>query len=107
MLRGLLEHTDGLRADEERLRDLIAEAREKYGAQGVAPHLCDRQIVDLNPGRTCRAIEFAKMLRDRCCQTDVTIARASWIASSAWRALCTELTIGTVAARRRSWQSRS
>jgi len=38
--------------------------------------LRDRQIVGLNPGRTCRAIEFAKMLRDRSCQADVTIAEA-------------------------------
>ena len=60
----------------------------------------DRQIVGLNPGRTCRAIEFAKMLRDRSCQADVTIAGASWIASSAWHASCIELIIGAVAAPR-------
>ena len=33
-------------------------------ARSVAPHLKDGQIVVLHPGRTCGAIEFAKVLRD-------------------------------------------
>ena len=45
-------------------------------AAGVAPHLRDGQIVVLHPGRTCGAIEFAKVLRDKGCSADVTIAEA-------------------------------
>lgn len=43
-------------------------------ARTAAPHLRDGQIVVLHPGRTCGAIEFAKVLRDNGCHADVTIA---------------------------------
>ncbi len=46
-------------------------------AESCAPHLKDGQIVVLNPGRTCGAIEFTKVLRDRGCTADVTVAEAS------------------------------
>lgn len=45
-------------------------------ARAAAPHLRDGQIVVLHPGRTCGAIEFAKVLRDHACQADVTVAEA-------------------------------
>ncbi len=45
-------------------------------AAGCAPHLRDGQTLILNPGRTCGAIEFAKVLRDQGCRADVTIAEA-------------------------------
>jgi opine dehydrogenase len=45
-------------------------------AKGVAPFLKKGQIVILHPGRTCGAIEFAKVLRDQGCRADVTIAEA-------------------------------
>jgi opine dehydrogenase len=45
-------------------------------ARKAAPHLKDGQIVVLNPGRTGGALEFAKVLRDRGCDADVTIAEA-------------------------------
>jgi len=45
-------------------------------ARKAAPHLRDRQIVVLHPGRTCGAIEFAKVLRDQSCEADVTLAEA-------------------------------
>jgi len=45
-------------------------------AKGLAPHLKRGQIVILHPGRTCGAIEFAKVLRDNGCKADVTIAEA-------------------------------
>lgn len=41
-----------------------------------APFLQDGQIVVLHPGRTCGAIEFAKVLRDEGCRADVTISEA-------------------------------
>lgn len=43
-------------------------------AKGVAHYLKDGQIVILHPGRTCGAIEFAKVLRDEGCNADVTVA---------------------------------
>jgi opine dehydrogenase len=45
-------------------------------ASGCARFLQDGQILVLNPGRTCGAIEFAKVLRDSGCRADVTIAEA-------------------------------
>lgn len=45
-------------------------------AKACAPHLKDGQIVVLHPGRTCGAIEFAKVLRDENCTADVTVSEA-------------------------------
>ncbi len=45
-------------------------------AGACAPYVRDGQIVVLNPGRTCGAIEFLKVLRDAGCKADVTIAEA-------------------------------
>jgi opine dehydrogenase len=42
----------------------------------MAPHLKDKQIVILHPGRTCGALEFSKVIRDHGCKADVTIAEA-------------------------------
>ncbi|MDD5466211.1 MAG: NAD/NADP octopine/nopaline dehydrogenase family protein [Anaerolineales bacterium] len=45
-------------------------------ARAAAPHLRDGQIVLLNPGRTCGAIEFKHVLLDCGCTADVTVAEA-------------------------------
>lgn len=45
-------------------------------ATQVACHLQDGQIVVLNPGRTCGALEFTQILRENDCSADVTIAEA-------------------------------
>jgi opine dehydrogenase len=45
-------------------------------AASAAPHLRDGQIIVLHPGRTCGAIEFAKVLCDKGCAADVTVAEA-------------------------------
>jgi opine dehydrogenase len=45
-------------------------------AAAAAPHLRDGQILVLHPGRTCGALEFAKVLADRSCLADVTVAEA-------------------------------
>ncbi len=45
-------------------------------ARKAAPHLRNGQIIVLHPGRTCGAIEFAKVLHDRSCQADITVAEA-------------------------------
>lgn len=45
-------------------------------ARNAAPFLHDGQVIVLHPGRTCGAIEFAKVLRDNGCTADVTISEA-------------------------------
>ncbi len=45
-------------------------------AKAAAPFLKNGQVVILHPGRTCGAMEFAMVLRDKGCQADVTIAEA-------------------------------
>ncbi len=42
----------------------------------AAPHLREGQIMLLNPGRTCGAIEFANVLQIQSCRADVTVAEA-------------------------------
>jgi opine dehydrogenase len=41
-----------------------------------APHLRDGQIVVLNPGRTCGAMEFRQVLREQGCEAQVVVAEA-------------------------------
>jgi opine dehydrogenase len=45
-------------------------------AKSCAAHLKDGQVIVLHPGRTCGAIEFAKVLRDLHCTANVTISEA-------------------------------
>jgi opine dehydrogenase len=45
-------------------------------AKACAPYLKDGQIILLHPGRTCGAIEFAKVLYKNGCTADVTVAEA-------------------------------
>lgn len=45
-------------------------------AERLAPHLEDRQILVLNPGRTGGALEFAHILRKAGCRADVLVAEA-------------------------------
>lgn len=41
-----------------------------------APHLRDGQVVLLNPGRTCGAMEFRQVLREQGCRANVVVAEA-------------------------------
>ena len=45
-------------------------------AKIMAPHLKDEQIVLLNPGRTCGAIEFDMILRREGCKAKIVLAEA-------------------------------
>jgi opine dehydrogenase len=45
-------------------------------ARAAAAHLKDSQIVILHPGRTLGAIEFTRIIRERGCTADVTVAEA-------------------------------
>ena len=64
-------------ADAEVIMVVVPASAHHDVAQGCAPHLKDGQIVLLNPGRTCGAIEFMKVLRDSGCQADATVAEAA------------------------------
>jgi opine dehydrogenase len=45
-------------------------------AKACAPYLKSGQVIILHPGRTCGAIEVAKVLRDEHCAADVIVAEA-------------------------------
>ena len=45
-------------------------------ARLAAPYFRDGQIVILHPGRTCGALEFAKVIRDSGSKADITISEA-------------------------------
>jgi len=55
---------------------VVPSSAHRKIARQFAPHLHDSQIVVLNPGRTCGAIEFRKVLYDNGCTADVTVAEA-------------------------------
>jgi opine dehydrogenase len=52
-------------------------------ARAAAPYLRDGQIVLLNPGRTCGALEFVHVLRECECGADVTVAEAETLVYAA------------------------
>lgn len=67
---------------EEALRDaqvimlVVPSSAHADLARVMAPHLKDDQIVLLNPGRTCGAIEFDMVLRREGCKADIVLAEA-------------------------------
>ncbi len=62
--------------DSEMIMVVIPSSAHAEIAAACAPFLKDGQFVILHPGRTCGAIEFAKVIRDFGCTADVTIAEA-------------------------------
>jgi opine dehydrogenase len=62
--------------DAEMIMVVVPSSAHADIAKSVAPHLRDGQIIVLHPGRTCGAIEFVKVLKDRGCEADVTVAEA-------------------------------
>ena len=75
----LAQVTDNI---EEALQDtdmimvVVPSSAHAEVAKSMSPHLKDGQIIVLHPGRTCGAIEVAKVLRDENCTADVTVAEA-------------------------------
>jgi opine dehydrogenase len=63
-------------AQAEMIMVVVPSSAHADVAKICAPHLRDGQTVVLHPGRTCGAIEFAKVLRDLNCTADVTISEA-------------------------------
>jgi opine dehydrogenase len=62
--------------DSDIIMVVVPSSAHRNIAREFAHHLQDSQIVILNPGRTCGAIEFRKVLHDNGCTSDVTIAEA-------------------------------
>jgi opine dehydrogenase len=63
-------------ADADMVMVVVPSSAHAAIAAAAAPFLRDSQIVVLHPGRTCGALEFAKVLADRSCLADVTVAEA-------------------------------
>lgn len=62
--------------DAEVIMVAVPSTAHKDIARKAACHLRDGQIVVLHPGRVGGAIEFVKVLHDRSCAADVTVAEA-------------------------------
>ena len=63
-------------ADAEVIMVVVPSSAHVDVATVAAPHLRDGQVVVLHPGRTCGAIQFVKVLQDKGCKADVTVAEA-------------------------------
>ncbi len=55
---------------------VVPATAHRFIAESLAPHLKDGQIILLNPGRTCGAIEFTQVLKEKKCKAKVIIAEA-------------------------------
>ncbi|MCD4673435.1 MAG: NAD/NADP octopine/nopaline dehydrogenase family protein [Anaerolineaceae bacterium] len=61
-------------ADAQMIMVVVPSSAHRDIANLASPHLKDGQILILNPGRTCGAIEFCHVLEACGCTADVTIA---------------------------------
>jgi opine dehydrogenase len=64
-------------ADAEIIMVVTPSSAHRDIARAMAHHLRDGQIILLNPGRTCGAIEVVHVLKEAGCQADVTVAEAT------------------------------
>jgi len=62
--------------DAEIVMVVVPASGHRVIAELCAPHLKDGQVVVLNPGRTCGALEFRQVLLENNCHADVIIAEA-------------------------------
>lgn len=53
---------------------VVPATGHRFIAESMAPYLKDGQIILLNPGRTCGAIEFKQVLKEKKCKAKVIIA---------------------------------
>lgn len=63
-------------ANAEAIMVVVPSSAHADIARTAASDLRDGQIIVLHPGRTCGAVEFAKVLHDQSCRADVTVAEA-------------------------------
>ena len=64
-------------ADRDIIMIVITADGHKEIAKKIAPYLRDGQIIILNPGRTCGALEVVYTLRQSCCNADAIVAEAN------------------------------
>lgn len=64
-------------ADRDIIMIVITADGHKEIAEKIAPYLRDGQIIILNPGRTCGALEVEHTLRQSGCKADVIVAEAN------------------------------
>ena len=64
-------------ADRDIIMIVITADGHKEIAKKIAPYLRDGQIIILNPGRTCGALEVEYILRQSGCRADVIVAEAN------------------------------
>ena len=76
-LRAVTSSMEEALAEAEIVMVVIPACGHRDVAHMAAPHLRDGQVIVLNPGRTCGAIEFAHTLRQDGCRADVTLAEAA------------------------------
>ena len=76
-LRAVTSDMQEALAEAEIVMVVVPACAHRDVARLAAPHLQDGQIVVLNPGRTCGAIEFAHTLRCEDCTADILLAEAA------------------------------
>ena len=64
-------------ADRDIIMVVVTANAHKALARKMAPYLRDGQIIVLNPGRTCGALEVEYILRKSGCKADVIVAEAN------------------------------
>jgi opine dehydrogenase len=75
-LIGVTSEIAEIAAEADMIMVVVPSSAHSEIASKIAPHLRDGQILILHPGRTCGAIEFRKVIRDKGCSARVTIAEA-------------------------------
>lgn len=63
-------------SDADIIMIVVPANAHRFMAERCAPYLEDGQVVVLNPGRTCGALEFLKVLRDKGNKKEVIVAEA-------------------------------
>ncbi len=75
-LKAVTDNMEEALEDSDMIMVVVPSSAHADLAKCMAPYLKDGQIIVLHPGRTCGAIEVAKVLRDNNCTADVTVSEA-------------------------------
>lgn len=55
---------------------VVPATGHSFIAEQLAPHLCDGQVIVLNPGRTGGALEVLNIIRSKGCEADIVVCEA-------------------------------
>ena len=75
-LKAVTDNMEEALEDSDMIMVVVPSSAHAELAKCMAPYLKDGQIIVLHPGRTCGAIEVAKVLRDNNCTANVTVSEA-------------------------------